>query len=239
MLDHIRLQDVLILDIETIPQHESYQHLPERWKNLWDKKAKALRKEDESPEELYERAGIYSEFGSVICVSVGLFTQRSGELQFRIKSYYGHDEHSLLHELAILLRENYSSQGKYLCAHNGKEFDFPYLCRRMIVQGIILPDCLNLAGKKPWEVQHLDTMDLWKFGDYKSYTSLDLLAAAFDIPTPKDDIDGSMVKDVYYKDKDLERIRVYCEKDVVTLARVLLRMMHLPDLKEENIELVK
>lgn len=239
MLEHLRLQDILILDIETVPQYENYAELPERWQKLWNKKATRLAKDNEPPEELYQQAGIYAEFGKVICVSVGFFSQKSGKLHFRLKSYYGHDEYKLLSELAVLLRENYSNNGKFLCAHNGKEFDFPYLGRRMLVHEIVLPSALNLAGKKPWEVQHLDTMDLWKFGDYKSFTSLELLAALFDIPTPKDDIDGSMVREVYYADKDLERIKVYCEKDVVTLARVLLKMMHLPALTDEQVEVVE
>lgn len=236
MLHHIRLQDLLLLDLETVPAYASYEELPERWKHLWNKKAALLAKNGESPEEMYPRAGIYAEFGKVICVSVGIFGSRGNQLIFRVKSYYGHDESKLLRELAQLIRERFNHDNHLLLAHNGKEFDFPYLGRRMVIQGIELPPALDISGKKPWEVKHLDTMELWKFGDFKSFTSLDLLAAVFDIPTPKDDIDGSQVYGVYYEDKDLERIKVYCEKDVVTLANVFLKMRNQALLTEDQIE---
>ena len=134
---------------------------------------------------------------------------------------------------------NKQSKNLHLCAHNGKEFDFPYLCRRLLINGLPVPSHLQIAGKKPWEINHLDTMELWKFGDYKSHTSLNLLAAIFDLPTPKNDLDGSKVKDVYYQDKDLNRIAKYCENDVVTTAQILLRYKGLPVIPQENITLVK
>jgi DNA polymerase elongation subunit (family B) len=192
---------------------------------LWTKKSERLsansnsQSEMVSPELLYSRAGIYSEFGKIICISVGAFLK--GE--FRIKSFFGHDEKVLLTEFADLLNKRYNKPEHLLCAHNGKEFDFPYMARRMLVLGIPIPTILDLSGKKPWEVSHLDTMELWKFGDYKNYTSLDLLAAIFDIPTPKDDIDGSQVADVYYKENDLPRIVHYCTKDVLTVAQIFRR----------------
>lgn len=236
MLNHIRLQDLLLLDLETVPAYARYEELPDRWKHLWNKKAALLAKNGESPEEMYPRAGIYAEFGKVICASVGIFSTRNNQMIFRVKSYYGHDEAALLRDLAQLIRERFNHEHHLLVAHNGKEFDFPYLGRRMVIQGIDLPPALDISGKKPWEVKHLDTMDLWKFGDFKSFTSLELLAAVFDIPTPKDDIDGSQVYGVYYEDKDLERIRVYCEKDVVTLANVLLKMRNQAILTDDQIE---
>ena len=95
---------------------------------------------------------------------------------------------------------------------------------------------MNIAGKKPWEINHLDTMELWRFGDYKNYTSIKLLAALFDIPTPKDDIDGSQVAGVYYQEKDLERIKIYCQKDTLTVAQLLLSYKGEELIKEENIE---
>ncbi len=223
MLNKIDLSKVLFLDIETVPQQEKYTNVPKRIQKLWDTKAGFLARNEESPEELYNRAGIYAEFGKIICISVGYI--REGEI--RLKSFYGDDELALLHDFAEMLNQYYSSPYQLLCAHNGKEFDFPYIARRMLINGIPLPEILNIAGKKPWDVQHLDTLELWKFGDYKNYTSLNLLTAIFDIPTPKDDIDGSMVAGVYYKEKDLPRIKAYCEKDVVALVQLMRKYKNL------------
>lgn len=215
-------EHILFLDIETIPQYADYASLPQKLRLLWDKKASLLkRKEEDSPDSLYERAGIYAEFGQIICISAGYITGGS-QPEIRIKSFSGSDEAKLLREFNSLFEK--SSRFTHLCAHNGKEFDFPYLCRRMLVCGVPIPSILNIAGKKPWEVGHFDTMELWKFGDYKSFVSLDLLSAVFDIPTPKDDIDGSEVYGVYYKENDLARIVTYCEKDVSTLIRVFYRL---------------
>ncbi|RYD91164.1 MAG: 3'-5' exonuclease, partial [Sphingobacteriales bacterium] len=172
---------------------------------------------------IYERAGIYAEFGKIICISCGCIHADGDERKLLLKSYAGDDEAALLREFATSLQQHWARPDRYLCAHNGKEFDYPYLCRRMIINGIAIPEPLLIAGRKPWEVRHLDTMELWKFGDFKSYTSLNLLAAALGVPSPKDDIDGSMVGDVYWKEKDLDRIVRYCQKDVITLANVLLR----------------
>lgn len=225
MLEKIDVENVLFLDIETVPAFAEYSQLSERMQKLWNRKAERLSpnikfpEEASSPEELYARAGIYAEFGKIICISVGAFLK--GE--FRIKSFAGHDENVLLTEFADLLNKRYNRPEHLLCAHNGKEFDFPYMARRMIVLGIPIPKILDLSGKKPWEVGHLDTMELWKFGDYKNYTSLDLLAAIFNIPTPKDDIDGSQVANVYYNEKDLPRIVHYCTKDVLTVAQIFRR----------------
>ena len=222
MLEKIDIENVLFLDIETVPAFPEYSQLSERMQKLWNKKSDRLSaynttpEEVVSPEKLYGRAGIYAEFGRIICISVGAFLK--GEL--RIKSFSGHDEKVLLTEFAELLNKRYNRPQHLLCAHNGKEFDFPYMARRMLVLGIPIPQILDLSGKKPWEVSHLDTMELWKFGDYKNFTSLDLLAAIFDIPTPKDDIDGSQVAEVYYKQNDLPRIVHYCTKDVLTVAQI-------------------
>lgn len=229
------LQDILFVDIETVPQAESYDHLESKWQALWDKKAARLARNDESPAELYPRAGIYAEFGKITCISVGFITEVEGARSFRVKSFYGEDEKHILEDFCGLLADSFFSKTHFLCAHNGKEFDFPYLCRRILVNAIEMPDILDLAGKKPWDVKHLDTMQLWKFGDFKSYTSLELLAAVFGIETPKDDIDGSDIYSVYYHDKNLERIRTYCEKDVVTLAGIYLRMNGMPHIKKEEV----
>ena len=191
----------------------------------------------QTPDEFYGlKAGVMAEFAKVICVSVGYIYEKNNTSFFRIKSFYGDDEQLLLNELKTLLDDKFATKNHYLCAHNGKEFDYPFLCRRMIVNGVTLPKILEIAGKKPWEVRHLDTMELWKFGDYKHYTSIKLLAALFDIPTPKDDIDGSQVAKVYWQEQDLERIRVYCQKDTLTVAQILLKYMGKPILTEEQIE---
>lgn len=226
MLKSLPINKILFLDIETVPMTEQWEDLPDEWKSLWQKKIKNQLKEEETAEELfYQRAGILAEFGKIVCISFGMIV-KGGKL--RVKSFYGVDERKLLEEFIELLNSPYFSSGVFLCAHNGKEFDFPYLGRRILVNGLTLPDPLNIQGKKPWEIQHLDTMELWKFGDYKHYTSLDLLAAIFGVPTPKDDIDGSQVAEVYYQEKDLERIKVYCEKDVLTLVQIFRKFRNEP-----------
>jgi uncharacterized protein YprB with RNaseH-like and TPR domain len=233
------VNNILFLDIETVPQYESYQDLPEEWKALWDIKAGYLirNKEVESVETIYPKAGIYAEFGKIICISCG-FIQASGEhKRMTLKSFYGDNESVILFEFSEMLRKWSGGEQRFLCAHNGKEFDFPYLCRRMVINNIPIPSLLNIAGKKPWEVNHLDTMELWKFGDFKNYTSLNLLAHTLNIPTPKDDIDGSRVWEVYWKDKDLNRIVTYCQKDVITVTQLLLRLIGEQLVKQENIEI--
>jgi uncharacterized protein YprB with RNaseH-like and TPR domain len=152
-----------------------------------------------------------------------------------IKSFGGDDEKTLLREFADMLQKWSGDADKFLCAHNGKEFDYPYLCRRMVINGVTIPEALKISGKKPWDIRHLDTMEMWKFGDYKSYTTLKLLAKVFGVPSPKDDIDGSMVNDVYWIEKDIDRIVHYCQKDVVTLTQILLRFHCEPLIKPENI----
>jgi 3'-5' exonuclease len=231
--------NILFLDIETVSQQSSFEELPDGWKALWKRKAEVLlrNKEDETPESIYGRAGIYAEFGKIICISCGVLQGPSSERKIILKSFCGDDEKQLLKDFTDMINKWGTGPGKYLCAHNGREFDFPYLCRRMIVHSLDIPPVLHLAGKKPWEVNHLDTMELWKFGDFKSYTSLNLLAYTLGVPTPKDDIDGSMVGEVYWKEKDLTRIVTYCQKDVITVAQVYLRLQGEPLIKNENIEL--
>ncbi len=235
MINDVSLENILFLDIETVPAYGSYDELSPVMKKLWDKKAERIKRtEEDTPDNLYPRAGIYAEFGRIICISAGFFNQDI----FRLKSYYGDDEKELLLSFAGLLNTHFCTDEKRLCAHNGKEFDFPYIARRMLVNDIRIPRILDLHGKKPWEVQHLDTMELWKFGDHKNYTSLELLTSIFNIPTPKDDIDGSEVWKVYWKEKDLDRIAAYCQKDVVAIAQVFLRYQGMPILPEEKIILV-
>ncbi|HHJ11430.1 MAG TPA: 3'-5' exonuclease [Bacteroidetes bacterium] len=235
MPDKVPIQQILFLDIETVPMTEKFDEMPGNFRKLWICKANKLcGEEGESAEDKFERAGIYAEFGKVVCISVGMFHQKEGKWHFRLKSFFGEDEKEVLKEFIALLN-GMRDKNPYLCAHNGKEFDFPYLARRIIINRLKLPALLEVAGKKPWEVPFLDTMELWKFGDYKHYTSLELLSAVFDIPTSKDDIDGSQVAKVYYKEKDLKRIAVYCEKDVLTTARVYQRYLGLEPVSDEKV----
>jgi uncharacterized protein YprB with RNaseH-like and TPR domain len=233
------INNILFLDIETVPQYAEYSDVPEEWRGLWGLKAQYLirNKEDETVETIYPRAGIYAEFGKIICISCGLIQGTGADKKIVIKSFAGDDEKIVLLGFSEMIKKWATDGSKYLCAHNGKEFDFPYLCRRLIINNLPVPSVLNMSGKKPWEVNHLDTMDLWKFGDFKNYTSLNLLAHALGIPTPKDDIDGSMVWKVYWKEKNLPRIITYCQKDVTTVAQIFLRMSGEALIKEGNIEI--
>ena len=206
-----------------MPQTISFDTLDDTTKKLFADKTKYLRKDEFTPEDYYERAGIWAEFGKIVCISVGYFKITDDNRSFRTTSFHG-EERELLIEFKNLLETHFNRTNHILCAHNGKEFDFPYIARRMIILGIELPYKLNLFGKKPWEVPHLDTLDLWKFGDYKHYTSLKLLTHILGIPSPKDDIDGSEVRDVYYEEGNIDRIIIYCEKDTVAVAQILLRL---------------
>lgn len=238
MLDSIKIEDILFLDIETVPQAPSMDMLDPVMQMLWDKKSKFFRNPDQTAADVFERAGIYSEFGKIICISVGFIREKS-PFGLRIKSFYGDDERLILNDFSVLISKFVSSRKEaQLCAHNGKEFDFPYIARRMIINKMIIPGILDNAGRKPWEVKHLDTMDLWKFGDFKNYTSLELLTSILGISSPKDDIDGSMVARVYYEEKDLARIVRYCEKDVLAIARILLRFMNLQEIPDDKVESV-
>ena len=234
MLRNLDLSKILFLDIETVPEEENYQALSSTRQALWAKKTSYQRKEEHSAEDFYERAGIWAEFGKIVCISVGFFDTSTSKRSFRIKSFSG-EESKLLSAFKQLCDEHFYLKSHLLCAHNGKEFDFPYLARRMVIHGIELPRVLDLFGKKPWEVPHLDTLQLWKFGDYKHFTSLALLTEILGIPSPKDDIDGSDVARVYYEEKNLPRIVRYCEKDVLSLAQVILRFLRAPLLEEDQI----
>lgn len=233
---NIDFQKILFLDIETVPETERFDALSEEMQELYAKKTNYQRKDEVSPEEFYERAGIWAEFGKIVCISAGYFKIKSnGDREFRVTSFSG-DEVTLLKEFKILVDSHFNGKNHLLCAHNGKEFDFPFIARRMIIKGIELPSKLNLFGKKPWEVPHLDTMELWKFGDYKHFTSLKLLTNILGIPSPKTDIDGSEVGKVYYEEKNMDRIVQYCERDVVAIAQLLLRYNNEPLLGENQIK---
>lgn len=222
MFHKLNLDDILFLDIETVPLHQQYSELSAEAQMLWEEKTRYQRKEEFSAEEFYDHAGIWAEFGKIVCISVGYFSFRHQQRTFRVTSFTG-EEKNLLEDFSRLVNEHFSRPNKLFCAHNGKEFDFPYISRRMIINGIEIPQKLQLFGKKPWEIPHLDTMEMWKFGDYKHYTSLKLLAHILGIPSPKDDIDGSEVRNVFYNEGDIDRIATYCEKDTITVAQILLR----------------
>lgn len=222
MLEKINLNNILFLDIETVPQEENFNRLDTEMQELWDQKTQYQRKDDYTPEAFYDRAGIWAEFGKIICISVGYFTNKNDIRNFRVTSFFG-DEVQILKDFSNLLNNHYSGANHLLCGHNSKEFDIPFIARRMVINGIKIPQKLNLFGKKPWEIPHLDTLELWKFGDYKHFTSLKLLSKILGIPTSKDDIDGSQVARVYYVEKDIDRIVTYCEKDVIAVAQVFLK----------------
>jgi len=237
MLKNLDLNKVLFLDIETVANVSDYDALDAGFMKLWNDKMKwQAERDNKTPAELYEKAGIYSEFAKIICISVGYFTSaNTPSVKYRTTSFAGDDEKELLQNFANLLNSYFTKNDQYLCAHNGKEFDYPFIARRMLVNGVELPDMLDLAGKKPWEIHHLDTMELWKFGDYKHYTSLNLLAHIFNIPTPKDDISGADVGRVYYEENDLDRIVTYCEKDTLTVAQLLLKYKGLELIEDDQI----
>ena len=225
MLRNINIEEILFLDIETVPLAPEYAELTEKWQELWERKMRFQIENGEPADVLYERAGIYAEFGRIVCISVGYVIQKQGEFYFRAKSFYDEDEKKLIQNFFNAL-EGFARSGKRrLCAHNGQEFDFPYIARRALVNNLVLPKMLDIAGAKPWEVKDIliDTLQLWKFGDYKHYTSLPLLCELFNIPTPKDDIDGSQVSKVYWEENDIDRIIRYCEKDTLAVANLLLK----------------
>ena len=240
MFESLSSEDILFIDIETAPQKPEFSELPEHFQKLWDKKSIHFRNENQLPADVYERAGIYAEFGRIICISSGVIIQKNGERFYRVKSYHDADERKLLIAFNEMLEKFTANPGKKLCAHNGQEFDYPYIARRTLINGLRLPKILDVAGAKPWEIKDrlLDTLQMWKFGDYKNYTSLDLLCAVFDIPTPKDDIDGSQVARVYYQEGDLDRIIRYCEKDTLALANLMLRYKGEPIIQIDNLLIV-
>ena len=232
------VKNFLVIDIEPASVYQEYTEMDERMQALWDKKATYMQNPDEyAPEKLYfDKGAIYAEFGKVICISVGVFTKEDNQsLGLRIKSFALETEEETLLAFKNLIETKFDQRQLRMVAHNGKEFDFPYLCRRMLVNGIEIPEALDLRDKKPWEINHIDTMELWKFGDRKNFTSLELLATLFGIETSKDDIDGSRVNEVYYKEKDLERISKYCQRDVMVTAQVFLKLNGFQQIDNQHI----
>jgi len=239
-MQQVRTENLLLIDVETVSQHPVFSSLSEEWGQLWTDKVQKTLPEDVSAAAFYEqRAGIMAEFGKIICISIGYFRKEGQELQLRIKSFSGDDEQQLLQDFLHTVNQMEAANNKWsFCGHNIKEFDIPFICRRLLINGITIPAYLDFQNMKPWETNLVDTFQYWRFGDYKNYTSLNLLAAALGVPSSKDDIDGSMVGEVYWKEKDLQRIVNYCQKDVVTTGNIVLRFKGQPLLKPEQVVVV-
>ena len=240
-MQNIVLENLILIDIETVPQHPDFDLLNEEWKQLWQEKTQRSLPDFTTPAEFYpQRAGVMAEFAKIICISMGYFTKQGNALQLRLKSFYGDDEKVLLQSFVTVLNQVETKNNKWsFSGHNIKEFDIPFICRRLLVNSLPIPAYLDFQNMKPWDTNMVDTFQYWRFGDYKNYTSLKLLAAAMGVPSPKDDIDGSMVADVYWKEKNLERIVTYCQKDVVTTGNIILRFKNMELLKEEQVVIVK
>ena len=223
MIEKINLEHILFLDIETVPIEENFNSLDAEMQQLWELKTQYQRRDEYTPEDFYDRAGIWAEFGKIVCISVGYFTFKGDIRNFRVTSFFG-EEATILKDFNNLLGNHFNQPQHLLCGHNAKEFDIPFIARRMIINQIPIPNKLNLFGKKPWEIPHLDTLELWKFGDYKHFTSLKLLTKILGIPSPKGDIDGSQVGHVFHVEKDIDRIVTYCEKDTIAVAQIFLRL---------------
>lgn len=234
---HFLLRNLLILDIETVSAYPSYEDQSESLQAHWDKKVSFLKNEEEkSSEKLYfDHSAVYAEFGKIITIGMGIFTTEGDKLKFRVKSIADDDEKELLEEFRKII-DKFDQANLKLCGHNAKEFDFPYLCRRMIVNRIPIPWSMDLGGKKPWEVHHIDTMELWKFGDRKNFTSLKLLSDLLEIPSSKNDLDGSKVNTTYYHEEGgLKKIAAYCQGDVIATAQLYLRLNSLSLLSPDDI----
>lgn len=240
-MQNIRLENLLLIDIETVSAVAGFEELNEEWKKLWEEKVQRSVPENITAAEFYpQRAGVMAEFSKVICISVGYFKREGKDHQLRLKSFYGDEEKLLLQDFVATLYKMDINNNKWsFTGHNIKEFDIPFICRRLLINGLPIPPFLDFQNMKPWETNLIDTFQYWRFGDYKHFTSLKLLAAAMNVPSPKDDIDGSMVGDVYWKEKNLERIVTYCQKDVVTTGNIILRFKNLPLITDDQIEIVK
>ena len=236
-MQHIRIENLLLIDIETVPQSPVFNDLNEEWKLLWEEKVQRTLPENVTAAEFYtQRSGVMAEFAKVICISIGYFKREANSIHLRLKSFYGDDEKILLQDFLSTLKQLEANNNKWsFCGHNIKEFDIPFICRRLLINGLNIPAFMDFQNMKPWETNMVDTFQYWRFGDYKHYTSLKLLAAALGVPSPKDDIDGSMVADVYWVEKNLNRIVTYCQKDVITTGNIILRFKNMPLLEGEQI----
>lgn len=244
-MQHIRPEDLIVIDIETASTHSSFEHLDDEWKKLWEEKVLRTVPEGMSPAEFYpKRAGVMAEFGKIICISIGYFTKETA-LHMRVKSFYGTDEKILLKDFLDTMRKIESHNKRWCFAgHNIKEFDIPFICRRLLINGMAMPAFLDFQNMKPWETNLVDSFQYWRFGDYKNFTSLKLLAAAMGIPSPKDDIDGSMVGPLYWcgdeaqQEINLKRIAAYCQKDVITTGNIILAFKNINAVHPDDVEII-
>ena len=238
----ISLSNLLLLDIETVPEHPHYEMLPDNLKILWGDKISKTVPENIAPGESYVlKAGILAEFGKIVCISVGYFyDDHDHNLCFKVKSICCETEKEILQNFLQITNSFTKIHTRFQFAgHNIREFDIPYICRRLLINNMELPSYLQLHAAKPWEIDMIDTLQWWKFGDYKNYISLNLLATVLNVPTSKGDMDGSKVREVYYDEKDINRISTYCEKDVIVVANIILRFKNLPLLDEKSIQIIK
>ena len=240
-MQNIVLENLLLIDIETVPQQPDFDLLSDDWKHLWEEKTQRSLPDFTTAAEFYpQRAGVMAEFAKIVCISIGFFVKQESRWQLRLKSFFGDDEKKILQELITTINIMEAKNNKWSFAgHNIKEFDMPFICRRLLINGLAIPAYLDFQNMKPWDTNIVDTFQYWRFGDFKNYTSLKLLAAALDVPSPKDDIDGSMVATVYWQEKNLQRIATYCQKDVVTTGNIILRFKNMELLKEDEVIIVK
>ena len=244
-MQHIKTENLIVIDIETAPCQASFLDMDESWKALWQEKVARTLPENTSAEDFYpQRAGVMAEFSKVVCISMGYFTKEP-HLRMRVKSFYGFNEKTILQEFLNTLIKIESFNNKWCFAgHNIKEFDIPFICRRLLINQLPIPPFLDFQNMKPWETNIVDTFQYWRFGDYKHFTSLKLLAACMGIPSPKDDIDGSMVGPLFWEGDEaqrvinLKRIATYCQKDVITTANIILRFKNITVLATDDIEYV-
>lgn len=241
MLNHIPLGRILFIDMETAPLSPTFEDLDKDMQKLWHYRTNHFKPEHLSTSDYYDtKASVYAEFGKIICISIGTFTRYKGadNANFRIKSFYNDDEKTLLTDFLPLLQTHFTPDRYYLCGHNIKEFDVPFLARRILINNLRLPPMLNISSLKPWEVPYVDTMQLWKFGEFRNFTSLALLTKVLGLPSPKTDLEGSQIASVYWNNKDLERIKNYCQQDVLAVAQILLRYKNLATISADKVEVV-
>lgn len=245
-MQNIKTEDLIVIDIETASLSASFNLMEGKWQELWEEKTIRILPEGLTAGEFYpQRAGVMAEFSKIVCISIGYFI-REQHLKIRVKSFYGDDEKKILADFLQTISKIESFNNNWCFAgHNIKEFDIPFICRRLLVNNMRIPPYLDFQNMKPWETNIVDTFQYWRFGDYKNFTSLKLLAAAMGVPSSKDDIDGSMVGELYHsgnaeeKEINMKRIAVYCQKDVVTTANIILRFKNAPIIHEDDVEIVE
>lgn len=243
IMQTLALNQLLIIDIETVSQYPGFECMDDSWKQLWQEKVMKILPAGVSAAEFYlQRAGVMAEFAKIICISVGWLKQDESGVDMFLRSFFGNDEHELLSKFIVAMNERNEGLNDWcFVGHNIKEFDIPFICRRLLVHGLPIPNYLDFQNKKPWETNLIDTFQYWRFGDYKNYTSLKLLSAVLQVPSSKEDIDGSMVGALYWASDPVEqqnnvhRIVAYCQQDVVATGNILLRFKGMSLLNQQQI----